>query len=155
MKKQYLILFTSALFIVLFVNQDIGLNVSIFGLVLTGLQFYLNKEKTNSPTQKIIVVASISSCLAFAWYGDFVSFVALALSILFLQFRIQTPQLKMILVLPILLINAFACGALSKPHYRYQTRIVWLLLLVPALVLAGSNRQVHARSGLGRANTSQ
>lgn len=108
MKKQYLILFTSALFIVLFVNQDIGLNVSIFGLVLTGLQFYLNKEKTNSPTQKIIVVASISSCLAFAWYGDFVSFVALALSILFLQFRIQTPQLKMILVLPILLINAFA-----------------------------------------------
>ena len=108
MKKQYLILFTSALFILLFVNQDIGLNVSIFGLVLTGLLVYLNMEKINTQTQKIIVVASVFSCLAFAWYGDFVSFVALALSILFLQFRLQSPQLKLILSLPIIVINAFA-----------------------------------------------
>jgi hypothetical protein len=27
------------------------------------------------------------------------------------------------------LANAFATGALSKPHYRYQTRIAWLLVL--------------------------
>lgn len=108
MKKQYLILFTSALFILLFVNQDIGLNVSIFGLVLTGLLVYLNMEKINTQTHKIIVVASVFSCLAFAWYGDFVSFVALALSILFLQFRLQSPQLKLILSLPIIVINAFA-----------------------------------------------
>mgnify|MGYP006871975092 CR=1 FL=1 len=59
------------------------------------------------------------------------------------------------MILVSLLINAVACGALSKPHYRYQTRIVWLLLLVPALVLAGSTTQRQARSGLGRANTSQ
>ena len=29
------------------------------------------------------------------------------------------------------LANAFATGALSKPHYRYQTRIAWLLVLPP------------------------
>ena len=33
------------------------------------------------------------------------------------------------------LANAFATGALSKPHYRYQTRIAWLLVL-PPLVLS-------------------
>jgi hypothetical protein len=33
------------------------------------------------------------------------------------------------------LANAFATGALSKPHYRYQTRIAWLLVLPPILLL--------------------
>ena len=32
------------------------------------------------------------------------------------------------------LANAFATGALSKPHYRYQTRIAWLLVLPPILI---------------------
>jgi len=31
--------------------------------------------------------------------------------------------------------NAFVGGALSKPHYRYQARIVWLLPLVAVLVV--------------------
>ncbi len=33
-----------------------------------------------------------------------------------------------------LLANAFATGALSKPHYRYQTRIAWLLVFVPLIL---------------------
>jgi len=32
------------------------------------------------------------------------------------------------------LANAFATGGLSKPHYRYQTRIAWLLVLPPLLL---------------------
>ena len=36
------------------------------------------------------------------------------------------------LVLAALLANAFAAGALSKPHDRYQARIAWLLLVPPA-----------------------
>jgi hypothetical protein len=32
------------------------------------------------------------------------------------------------------LANAFATGALSKPHYRYQTRIAWLLVLPPLIL---------------------
>jgi hypothetical protein len=37
------------------------------------------------------------------------------------------------LVLLALLANAFATGALSKPHHRYQARIAWLLLVAPAV----------------------
>ncbi len=33
------------------------------------------------------------------------------------------------------LANAFATGALSKPHYRYQTRIAWLLVIPPMVLL--------------------
>jgi hypothetical protein len=36
-----------------------------------------------------------------------------------------------------LLSNAFATGALSGPHDRYQARIAWLVLLPPALFLMG------------------
>jgi hypothetical protein len=34
-----------------------------------------------------------------------------------------------------ILANAFATGALSKPHHRYQARIAWLLVLPPLLLL--------------------
>jgi hypothetical protein len=40
-----------------------------------------------------------------------------------------------------LLANAAATGALSKPHDRYQTRIVWLLLAAPLLVAGGLRRE--------------
>ena len=42
------------------------------------------------------------------------------------------------------LANAFATGALSKPHYRYQTRIAWLLVL-PPLVLSLRERKSDSK----------
>ena len=44
------------------------------------------------------------------------------------------PRLALLsLALCALLVNAAAAGALSKPHHRYQARIVWLLPLAVAL----------------------
>jgi hypothetical protein len=40
----------------------------------------------------------------------------------------------LVAVLAGVLANAFATGALSKPHYRYQTRIAWLLVFIPLIV---------------------
>lgn len=40
--------------------------------------------------------------------------------------------------------NAFATGALSKPHHRYQARIAWVLLLPPLLALP---RRVSVQAG--------
>jgi hypothetical protein len=37
------------------------------------------------------------------------------------------------------LANAFATGALSKPHHRYQARIAWLLVLPPLLLWRYTN----------------
>lgn len=47
------------------------------------------------------------------------------------------------------LANAFATGGLSKPHYRYQTRIAWLLVLPPLLLWPGrkkSDSAIQSRS---------
>ena len=41
----------------------------------------------------------------------------------------------LLLVCAGVLANAFATGALSKPHYRYQTRIAWLFVIPPLVLL--------------------
>ena len=38
-------------------------------------------------------------------------------------------------VLVALLGNAFICGALSNPHHRYQSRLIWLAPLVVLLAV--------------------
>ena len=45
------------------------------------------------------------------------------------QARNWTALGLIVLIWVAVLANAFATGALSKPHYRYQTRIAWLLVL--------------------------
>jgi len=46
------------------------------------------------------------------------------------------------IVLTGILLNAAVCGAFSKPHDRYQSRVIWLLPLLATAVLAGSRRRV-------------
>ena len=42
--------------------------------------------------------------------------------------------------------NAFATGALSKPHHRYQARIAWLLVLPPLLLWRSTAQRVLTKS---------
>ena len=41
--------------------------------------------------------------------------------------------------------NAFATGALSKPHHRYQARIAWLLVLPPLLLWRDPTRSARVK----------
>ncbi|TCN56463.1 DUF4173 domain-containing protein [Flavobacterium circumlabens] len=107
MKKIHFILVCSILFIPLFYNESVGVNLAIFGLVLTGLICYYFQDRFTDRSHLVLVVTSVLSCLAFAWYGDFASFLALAMSVLFLQFKTQETKLKMIQVFPIVFLNAF------------------------------------------------
>lgn len=108
MKKHKLILACSLIFTLLFYNQEVGLNLAIFGLVLTVMICYFFQERFNSRLHLGLVITSVLSCFAFAWYGDFVSFLALAMSILFLQFKTQESKLKLLQIFPIVFINGFA-----------------------------------------------
>lgn len=105
MKKHHLILGCSAIFTLLFYNESIGVNLAIFGLVLTGIICYFFQERFTSRSHLVLVIASVLSCFAFTWYGDFVSFLALVLSVIFLQFKTQEAKLKTIQVLPLIFIN--------------------------------------------------
>jgi hypothetical protein len=92
-----------------------------------------------------------------AWFsrvnvGVFYCASVFGLYVLFVAWRKRTTQLSQThanlerehtkLVVSFILIlwlgvvaNAFATGALSKPHHRYQARIAWLLVLPPLLLL--------------------
>lgn len=105
MKKYQIILACTAVFILLFYNESVGINISIFGVILTLLISYFFQEKFVDRSHLILVMTSILSCFAFAWYGDAASFFALALSILFLQFKTQDGELKIIQVFPLIFLN--------------------------------------------------
>ncbi|MNK67858.1 hypothetical protein D3C87_872040 [compost metagenome] len=107
MKKHQIILACTAVFILLFYNESVGINISIFGVLLTLLISYFFQEKFVDRSHLVLVMTSILSCFAFAWYGDAASFFALALSILFLQFKTQDGQLKMLQVFPLIVLNGF------------------------------------------------
>lgn len=108
MKKLSIILGSSLLFTLLFYNEDLGLNWAIFGLVQIGLICYLFKEKLVTRLHLVLVITSILSCFAFAWYADFPSFLAMALSVVFLQFKTQEPNLKLLQVFPLVIVNGIA-----------------------------------------------
>ncbi|WP_264531261.1 DUF4173 domain-containing protein [Flavobacterium sp. N502540] len=108
MKKHQVIPACSLIFILLFYHESMGVNLAIFGLLLIGLICYFFQDKFTDRSHLILVVTSVLSCLAFAWYGDFASFLALSMSVLFLHFRIQDPELKILQIFPLVFLNAFA-----------------------------------------------
>ncbi len=108
MKKHHLIFACSTIFTLLFYNESIGVNLAIFGLVLTGIICYFFYNRFTSRAHLILVVTSILSSIAFAWFGDFVSFLALVLSITFLQLKTQETNLKAVQIFPLAFINAIA-----------------------------------------------
>ena len=105
MKKYHLIFACSLIFTLLFYNESVGVNLAIFGLVLTGIICYFFQEQFTSRSHLVLVGTSVLSCFAFAWYGDFVSFLALAMSVCFLQFKTQETNLKIVQVFPLAFLN--------------------------------------------------
>jgi len=105
MKKHHFILVCSIVFTLLFYKESIGVNLTIFGLVLTGLICYFFQDRFTDRSHLVLVLTSILSCFAFAWYGDFVSFLAMFMSIVFLQFKTHDVQLKIMQVFPLVFVN--------------------------------------------------
>ncbi len=108
MKKLHFILASSLIFTLLFYKEDLGLNWAIFGMLQTSLICYFFQERFSSRLHLVLVITSVLSCFAFAWYGDFASFLALVLSIIFLQFKTQEPNLKVVQAIPLVFLNGIA-----------------------------------------------
>lgn len=107
MKKYHIIFLVTALFVVLFYNESLGLNLGILGLVYTGFTYYLTPKQNRTSTFFTLLVTSVLSSLAFAWYADFPSFLAVFTSLFLLTFKSQNRELKSILVVPVFVINFF------------------------------------------------
>ncbi len=107
MKTHYYIFLTTALFILLFYNENVGLNLVILGIAYCFLTLFKTPEKNRTKTFLILLVTSVLSSVAFAWYGDFPSFLAVVSSLLLLSYRSKNRRMKILLLIPVFVVNCF------------------------------------------------
>lgn len=107
MKTHHYIFLTTILFVILFYDQNVGLNLGIIGLVYAFLTFFKTPKRNKTTTFIFLFATSILSSFAFAWYGDFPSFLAVAGSLLLLSYRSRNRRMKILLLIPVFVINFF------------------------------------------------
>ncbi|MGG5208724.1 DUF4173 domain-containing protein [Chryseobacterium sp. MIQD13] len=105
MKTHHHIFLTAVLFVILFYDQEIGLNLGILGIVYALLTLFKTPEKNRTRTFLILFVTSILSSLAFAWFRDFPSLLAVVSSLLLLGYRSRNRKLKILFLIPVFIIN--------------------------------------------------
>lgn len=107
MKTHHLIFLTTLIFILVFYNEDIGLNLGIVGIAYAVLTLFKTSKQNKTKTFIMLFVTSILSSLAFAWYGDFPSFLAVVSSLLLLSYRSKNRRMKTLLFIPVFVVNCF------------------------------------------------
>src|ERR1700750_301360 len=101
MKTHHYIFLTTALFVIVFYDQDIGLNLGILAIVYALLTLFKTPERNRTRTFLILFVTSILSGFAFIWYRDFPSLLAVVSSILLLGYRSRNRKLKILFLIPV------------------------------------------------------
>ncbi|MGE9312077.1 DUF4153 domain-containing protein [Niabella sp. CJ426] len=99
MKKNIFFFVSVVVFVVLFYNQSPGINISFFGFMTWLFLLDITPGVKRTPMFWTLSAISLVCIGAFAWYGDFICFAALFLSLLVTGFKAFYPRLN-VLVLP-------------------------------------------------------
>ncbi|MBF8457694.1 DUF4173 domain-containing protein [Kaistella sp. G5-32] len=106
MKKHHLILLTTALFITLFYGETaIGINLGVLGISYSILLLVETPKKNHSRNLLLLFVITVFSSFAFAWFGDFISGLALFTSLFLFALKAKNRELKSLLVIPLFIAN--------------------------------------------------
>ncbi|UFK98815.1 DUF4173 domain-containing protein [Kaistella faecalis] len=105
MKTHQLILLTTVLFVTLFYGEEMGVNFGLLGVAYALLTLIHTPEENRTRAFVMVFVAGILSSVAFAWYGDFASFLAVFTSLFLLSFKSKNRDLKSLLVIPVFAVN--------------------------------------------------
>ncbi len=143
MKKHHLIFLITTLFVILFYEQNPGLNIGILGIIVSVLTYFNTEESHKTKAFLALFVMSILSSFAFAWYGDFVSFLAVFTSLFILGFKSKNNDLKSIFVIPVFAINfvtfIYRFFQFEQWFPLKKTESFWqkilAVILIPALLL--------------------
>lgn len=144
MKTHHYIFLTTLLFIILFYDENVGLNLGILGIIYSSLTLYKTPEKNRTKTFLILFVTSVFSSIAFAWYGDFPSFLAITSSLLLLSYRSKNRRLKTLFLVPVFVVNCFTfiCRFFNFDKWLPKRNVSGLwqktfaFVLIPLLLLA-------------------
>lgn len=107
MKTHHYIFLTTALFIIVFYDQELALNVGIIGIIYSLLTLFRTPEKNRTKTFFFLFAASILSDIAFVWYRDFPSLLAVLSSFLLLGYRSKNRRMKILFLIPVFVTNCF------------------------------------------------
>ncbi len=120
MKTHHYIFITALLFVIVFYDQDVGLNLGILGVVYSVLTWFKTPGRNKTVTLHILLGTSILSGVAFAWYGDFASFLALVSSLLLLGYRARNRKMKILFLIPVFISNGCTsiCRIFSFDQWR-------------------------------------
>ncbi len=143
MKKHHLIFLITTLFVIIFYEQNPGLNIGILGILVSVLTYFNTEESHKTKTFLALFVTSILSSFAFAWYGDFVSFLAIFASLFILGFKSKNNDLKSIFVIPVFAINfmtfIYRVFQFEQWFPLKKTESFWqkilAVILIPAILL--------------------
>jgi hypothetical protein len=143
MKTHHLIFLVTAMFVVLFYDQEPGLNIGILGILVAVLTYFNTEKRFKTSTFYSVLATSILSSMAFAWYGDFASFLAIFTSLFLLGFTSKNKELKSILVIPVFAINfvtfIYRVFQLEQWLPQRKTESFWqkilAVVLIPAFLL--------------------
>jgi len=144
MKTHHYILLTTLAFIIVFYDENVGLNLGILGIIYASLTLYKTPEKNRTRIFLILFVTSILSSIAFAWYGDFPSFLAIASSLLLLSYRSKNRRLKTLFLIPVFVVNCitFICRFFNFDKWLPKRNISGLwqktlaFVLIPLVLIA-------------------
>ncbi|WP_343612169.1 DUF4153 domain-containing protein [Chryseobacterium oranimense] len=106
MKTHHYIFLTAALFVILFYDQEPGLNLGILAIIYALLTLFKTPERNRTRTFLILFVTSILSGFAFAWFRDFPSLLAVVSSLLLLGYRSRNRKVKVLFLIPVFIINS-------------------------------------------------
>ena len=106
MKKHHLILLTTALFITLFYGEtSLGINFGILGISYAILLLVETPKTRWSRSFLLLFVTTVFSSVAFAWFGDFFSSLALLASLFLFALKSRNVNLKSLMVIPLFATN--------------------------------------------------
>lgn len=137
MKTHHYIFLTTALFVIVFYDQNVGLNLGIIGIIYSLLTFFRTPEKNRTKTFLFLFITSLLSSIAFAWFGDFASFLAVVSSLLLLGYRSKNRRMKILLLIPVIIVNAFTsfCRFFSFDEWLPKTNVPGLWQKIMAFFL--------------------
>lgn len=144
MKTHHYIFFTTVLFIVLFYDQNVGLNLGIITVIYSVLTFFRTPVKNRTTTFFFLLITSLLSAAAFAWYGDFPSFLAVVSSVVLLGYRSRNRRMKILLLIPVIVTNCstFLCRFFSFDKWLPKRKIpgfwqkMFAFIFIPLLLIA-------------------
>lgn len=105
MKKITKVWIVTLTFVFLFYNQETGLNVALLALIAWLLLSLEPARKEQKNLFSLLSVCCFLSSFAFAWYGDAISFFALAFSVLVFGLKMQYPRINILLYPALWFIN--------------------------------------------------